>query len=80
MAICIKDDSYDSKCLYLCNKKIGTDLFLKNQVILNPRTDMWIELSMRSNVFFNICFKNQDFLYPAEHIVVPKDKFSRCLN
>lgn len=74
MTICIKDASYNSKCSYLNSEKIGSDLFLKNQVILNPRTDMWIELSMHSNMFLKICVNEQDFRFPAEHIVISKDK------
>lgn len=80
MTICIKDASYSSKCSYLNNTKIGTDLFLKNQVILNPRIDLWKELSIRSNIFLKICTQGQNFLYPAEHIIVAKDKFSISKN
>lgn len=76
MTICTKDTSYDFNCSYLYNKKIGSDLFLKNQIILNPRTDTWIELSVHSKIFLKICIKEQDFFYPSEHIIISKDKLT----
>lgn len=76
MAINVRDTSYDSKCSYLKNKKIGSDLFLRNQIILNPRTDMWIELYMRSNVFYKMCTQEKQFFYPAEHIIISKERFT----
>lgn len=76
MAINVRDTSYNSKCSYLKNKKIGSDLFLKNQIILNPRTDMWVELSMHSNVFYKLSTQEKQFLYPAEHIIISKEQFT----
>ncbi|MDO5516695.1 MAG: hypothetical protein Q4F66_04020 [Clostridium sp.] len=76
MAVKVRETSYNSKCSYLKNKKIGADLFLKNQIILNPRTDMWVELFMHSNVFYKICSQEKELFYPAEHIIISKKRFT----
>lgn len=75
MAVNVKNASYNFKSSYLQNKKIGFDLFIRNQIIYNPKTDMWIELYIRSNVLYKVCAKGKDLFYPAEHIVISKEPF-----
>ncbi|WP_294373699.1 hypothetical protein [uncultured Clostridium sp.] len=51
---------------YMKRNKIGEDLLLKNQVLINLDTEQWITLSFKSNIFYKIT--KLEFYHPERFV------------
>ena len=53
---------------YMKREKIGEDLFLKNQVVINTNTEEWAALSFKSNVFYNLLILDTKIYHPSRFV------------
>ena len=53
---------------YMKREKIGEDLFLKNQVIINMETEEWAALSFKSNVFYKLLVLDSHLYHPDRFV------------
>lgn len=53
---------------YMKRDKIGEDLFLRNQVIINMDTEEWAPLSFKSNVFYKLLVLGSHFYHPDRFV------------
>lgn len=53
---------------YMKRGKIGEDLFLKNQVIINMDTEEWAALSFKSNVFYKLLVLDSNIYHPDRFV------------
>ena len=53
---------------YMKRDKVGEDLFLTNQVIINTDTEEWASLSFKSNVFFKLLVLGSLIYHPDRFV------------
>lgn len=53
---------------YMERDKIGEDLFLKNQVIINIDSEEWAALSFKSNVFYKLLLLGGRIYHPDRFV------------
>ena len=63
-----KEQGIVKKENYMKRDKIGEDLFLKNQVIINMKTEEWAALSFKSNVFYNLLMLDPNLYHPNRFV------------